>query len=296
MRLPSVTVFVLNVAIIDRTKRTPAHYQALFKAMRKLNYPIQPVKYKGTDTELYFGFVAPELEENDRFIRGYIDRAINVTNRDWYNSLRREPASDEELEKISFPQGLVAAHREFTFLFDLHLHRMFVDNRDRNSTLAPAQAQALFAALASAPAIFKKFGSVTVKVRKSREDLDKLLNSRLKALSITVRLDNGDLPGSSLRDQMLEQIAAANAAEATFAVAAEGKGRLKINEETRELAQYAVDGAGEVEAKVEEDGLIKKRNLSRHPLEASEKYDPRKEDRFAGFRRAVDTALKRMRR
>ena len=295
-RLPSVSVLVINIAITTKKLQSPDHYLDLLQQMRSLRAPVQPVAMTRSDAELYFGWLNAELEQNGAYARGYIDRAIDVQNRDWYSDINRAPATFEELDQIKIPAGLKAKHREFTFLFDLNRHLMFIDNRDGQSVLNPYQAEKLFETLADDASVRESFGPITVNVVKDRLALAKLLKSRLKSLTITIQPDNGDMIDSKLRDVVLEQMDDARAEEAEISFRSKGANRLNVNDSVRDLAEYAASGGGDVSAKVEEDGHLRNRNLTQHPLEATESYDPRNEERFAGMLRAIRSVLMRMKK
>ncbi|MBD5657272.1 MAG: DUF4747 family protein [Candidatus Eremiobacteraeota bacterium] len=290
---PSVTVFVINIAIRDRLKRTPEDY---FKLLKMMHDARTAVSTDRKETELFFGWLDEELEENGAFARGLIDRAIDVQNRQWYNEIRREPATDEEVSSIRIPDGLKANHREFTFLFDLNRHYMFVDNTSRGTRLSPSNAAKLFETLANIPRIRKMFGLITVSVVKSKSGLDQILDATfVKSLSMTIQQDNGDLVASELRDAVLEQMEQAKAQQAQLTFQAPSRSGLRITKEMRDVAELAAD-TGDVSAKIVIDGYTKERNLSKYPVEATEQYDPRNEERYDGMIRAVRSALKLVRR
>ncbi len=291
-RLPSVTVFAINVAIVDKNLQTPDHY---LKLLRVLYEARKPVRIARNETELFFGWLAPELEINDTYARGLVDRAVDVQNREWYNEIKRQPASDEEVNEINIPDGLKANHREFMFLFDLNRHYMFVDNANRGSKIIPSHVAELLTVLTSSERIRRQFGLVTVSVVKSKIKLEEILKNEIKSLSMTIQQNNGDFVSSELRDSVLEQMQSALAEQAEIALKAPSGGRLNITDEIRALAEAAAD-TGDVRAKVVIDGYTKNRNLSEYPVEATEKYDPRNEERFSGMLRAIRVASKYMKK
>lgn len=254
-----VRIAALNITM---SPHSPERYAELFRAARKLD---KTLKIWGDD----YGNVAYLFKIGDADVdgmTGYIYRFFNLDQaRAWYDQKTGEPASEEELEKISIPDHLKPHLQKIRFVFWPKTHRLVFTTQYNEGSLSTDQAQDFFERFLNDRALSEKFPEVNVTVEKSPDALDRILSHpRITHLTVAVKRPNPDLDGDFEREVM-EQMEKEGVSEKTIELKSAKGQTIHPVEETVKYARVATSN-GAVYARVrDEEGHADQLNTTEHP-------------------------------
>lgn len=283
-RKASLYVSALNIALSDGQRHKPQQYVDLFKALFKLQLP---VNIQG-DRYLTVGSM---YEENEDIITGVLDRYTEIEAEAWYNRAQRRRATREEMGRIIVPDDMAANLQDFFYLFDARKHRLIFLSSQGNKRLTAGQAQKFIMELTSQKKILRGFGSVAVSVEQAPESLERILKAdQLRYLSITINRPNSFGVADRDFERRLERLRASRERSELWA---DDSGGLSVDSPTKKAAQAALSN-GHVEAKLYEDGVINPVSTEDMPIRERQEFDAKKVSPVAAFRKAAATLLQRI--
>lgn len=177
---------------------------------------------------------------------GRIYRFVNIDkNAQWFNVVRHDDATPEEVDAIHFPDELRPNTETFDFVFYPKGHTLYVNMRSENKIegkyhpIGVGQVLKLLKSLMSLPAIHKQFGAVDVTAIPDREQLERILSiHQLSKLVIEVTRPNPDELGKA-QERVFARFERMNVRKVRQEITAEKKESITVDAETRELAEVA---------------------------------------------------------
>jgi hypothetical protein len=178
-----------------------------------------------------------------RGLKGRFYRFVHVDkDGQWFNVVRHDEATEEELEEINLPDHLRPNTEMYDFVFYPRGHTLYFNHRSNNRVngrfplLTAGSVVKLLKALASLHAIQGRFGDVEVTALPSKEQLERILKMpSLRHLVIEVTKPNPDELGKA-EEEVFRRMSKLNARKQRQEYFAERHESLKVDEDAKTLA------------------------------------------------------------
>lgn len=184
-----IEISALNIAM--HAPHSPQRYIDLFFAARRLNHLVQ----LGSVQAAILGSVSSKDRTDPKVpLIGEIYRFVRIDpSEPWFNLATREPASEEEMGKISIPADLSPSLRRIEFVFDAIKHRLWFISSDRKDTMGTQQATRFFEQLFERTCLASNFPKVEVTALPDKKTLENMLAiSTLDSVTISLKRPNPD--------------------------------------------------------------------------------------------------------
>lgn len=226
----------------------PHSPQDYLKLMRKVFNEAQSVPVRG-DQHLMIGQLRYiDTEDHLKGMFGKIYRFIQI-DRDapWFNVVRNDIATEEELALINIPNDLRPNCEQFDFVFYPRGHAFYLESKSTGQSLSPNIAAKMLSGLFANPTIREEFGEVEVNVFADRQHLETIIHMHdLRRLVIKVTKPNADELGRA-QAKVFGRLCRWNARKATIDVTAEKDESIEVDAILKIAARVAAAGNGKVE-------------------------------------------------
>lgn len=274
------TIRISQINIAMESPHSPERYVELFRKAKRLK---QPIGLRGDEAAILGPMDFSKAEESKGYISGEIYKFLNIDETaKWFNTLKNEPATEEETSAIVIPRELRPNLKTIEFVFHPKNHKLFFINKDRHHTLSPKFAEKFFQKLFDLVTQINNLPSVTVTAVPDKESIEQIFSiPTLKKVEITLARPNPDdfeaaerkflkklekqkakriettlvaLPGHSLQPdedtRLLATVAASNGKVVGYGLDSHGK---RIHESTKDKPMdlpYTVNSEVEVSSDV----------------------------------------------
>lgn len=274
------TIRISQINIAMESPHSPERYVELFRKAKRLK---QPIGLRGDEAAILGPMDFSKAEESKGYISGEIYKFLNIDETaKWFNTLKNEPATEEETSAIVIPRELRPNLKTIEFVFYPKSHKLFFINKDRHHTLSPKFAEKFFQKLFDLVTQKNNLPSVTVTAVPDKESIEQIFSiPTLKKVEITLARPNPDdfeaaerkflkklekqkakriettlvaLPGHSLQPdedtRLLATVAASNGKVVGYGLDSHGK---RIQESTKDKPMdlpYTVNSEVEVSSDV----------------------------------------------
>jgi hypothetical protein len=203
----------------------------------------------------------------------------------WFDATNLKEATDEQVSKISIPDGLFPNAASFYFLFNVRKHRLHVETYSNGKTLSVNSAHKLFETLAKDQKITQQFGEALITIVQSHDALDQLFQLPvIKRVRITILKPNADVFSDTFEQDIEEHLAETNSKKIEIGYDAEAGKSFKPTADVLQAAQPALHNGSVVVEGRDERGVAR-RSTEEYPKIDTDKYDPDKIDEGTAFRR-----------
>jgi hypothetical protein len=206
-------------------------------------------------------------------------------NAPWFDASNLKEATDEQVSKISIPDGLFPNAASFYFLFDVRKHRLHVETYSSGKTLSVNSVHKLFDALAKDPQMTRRFGEALITIVQSRNALEQLFQLPvIKRVRITILKPNADVFADTFEQDIEEHLAQTNSKKIEIGYDAESGKSFTPTDDVYQAAQPALNNGNVVVEGRDEHGAAR-RSTEEYPKIVTDRYDPDKTDEGTAFRR-----------
>ena len=230
-------LFSMSVINVVTQPHSPENYVALFKDLFKLR---TSTIVRG-DAAILLGELRPmDRDAPEKGVRGRFYRYTEIDkNAKWFNLDTAEEASEEDLEKVSIPDGLRPNLKESFFFFNPTGHKLFYISHDADVSLPPGHLIKHLNNLCSSPIIVKKYGDVDLTAIPDSMTLEKILTlPQINKLLLDIKKPNPDDLGD-LDDEIFERMREMGVRRERREYTAEAGETIKIEGSTLDLAKVA---------------------------------------------------------
>ncbi|WP_370682238.1 DUF4747 family protein [Comamonas sp. GB3 AK4-5] len=231
------TIRISQINIAMESPHSPERYIELFRQAKSIRTPII---LRGDEAAILGPMDFKTYKKSGDYISGDIYKFLNIDETaQWFNTIKNEPATEEETSNINIPSELRPNLKIIEFVFHPHNHKLFFINKDRKNTLSPQFAEKFFQQLFDLACEKGKFPAVTVTAIPERESIEEIFSiPTLKKIEITLARPNPDDFEAQER-KFLKKLEKQNAKRIETALIALPGKSLEPDEETRLLAQVA---------------------------------------------------------
>jgi hypothetical protein len=272
----------INIRV--HTKHEASEYEAFWKAIGRLRYPI---KWRA-GTALMIGESAKRLANHAEGFYGQFYQFVEINESDpWFDISKHKPADADDVAKVSIPTNLRANLYEMPYFFDVHKHRLYFLAKAGKDTLSAAAVYKLLEMLSDFHLIKDRFGKVDLTIATEREAVEKLLDwPVLKRLTIKLERPNPtDYEDEQAVFDHLNSIGVKS--EKREYQLADARTTIRPDKEMRQLAVVAGDN-GEVEVSgTDPQGKRRTANSQHFRWSIKRFYDQNRETRTEAFLRTV---------
>lgn len=191
---------------------------------------------------------------------------------DWFNTLRMDAASREDVKGIVIPDHLKPHFKRFQYVFFPKKHRLYFISKKTDHSLSPLMVKRFFEKI-STKAQLAEFGEINVTVQPERGVTDELFKiEKISLIELEIKKPNPD-DHHDVEEDILERLGELQAGKEKrqyFAASAEG---LKPDAQLKALAAVAAEN-GSVYAKGRTSGNIVEISTKDRPLKATASYNP----------------------
>ena len=230
-----IRISQLNIAM--ESPHSPERYIDLFRKAKKIKTLIN---LRGNDAAILGPIDFKTYKSPKDHISGEIYKFLNIDETaQWFNTLKNEPATEEETSTIVIPKELRPNLKTIEFIFHPHNHKLFFINKDRKDTLSPQLAEKFFQQLFDFVCQNSDIPSVTVTAIPEKESVEKIfLIPTLRRIEITLARPNPDDFEKQER-KFLKKLEKQKAKRIETALVALPGKSLEPDEETKILAEVA---------------------------------------------------------
>jgi len=280
-RRRSIISAALNIRIHPHSEE---RYVSLFRHAFALRLPIA---VRG-DQRMLLQHVDFSHAADQGLIIGSIARFVEIDFRmSWFDFIKLDVATDEDVGKIEIPENLRPNYRSFYFEFLVHEHMFVYEQYGPEGVVSPRMMFRFIDRLLNSLDLLQVYGPVSVSVMSDREQLDEIIAlPDLKRLRIFVKLPNPDDLGRY--DAEIEaRLRRQNATSLEQTYKSEGGASLAPDDTTMALADVATRN-GEVQAEgYDAGGRRVTRSTNEHPALEKFRYDP---DTISGLQAFISAA------
>jgi len=216
------------------------------------------------------GFVSSFSKARDNLHRGTLALFTDIDlARTWLDFQTGQPATEDDVLKISIPQNLRPEYHSVPFVFDSEMHRMiFVSNG-----LGVQSARKLISGLLGNPAVVGSDAQLEVTIVQDADKLDAMLNERnIVELTIEINLPNADSL-AEVESELFERLQGMKSKKLSQVFEADSSKSLVPDKRAKLLGEVALNN-GKVETKVKtEQGMVERSTLD-SPKTRKLIYDP----------------------
>jgi len=231
------TIRISQINIAMENPHSPERYVELFRKATKIKTPIN---LRGDEAAILGPMDFKTYKAPKDHISGEIYKFLNIDETaQWFNTLKNEPATDEETSSIVIPKELRPNLKTIEFVFHPHDHKLFFINKDRHHTLSPQLAEKFFQQLFDLVCDKSDIPTVTVTAVPEKESIEEIFRiPTLRKIEITLARPNPDDFQAQER-KFLKKLEKQNAKRIETALVALPGKSLKPDEETKILAEVA---------------------------------------------------------
>ncbi len=232
-----ITIAALNIAL--HAPHKTSDYINLIRDIFKRNLVIRLGSLHGA----MIGTIYRSREfGEDIYISGEIYRFIKLdANEPWFNASTREPATDDEIEKINIPQHLLPHLQIIPFIFNASRHRLWYVAKDQKSSLGVSTATKLLKEMFEDSTRYLDLSEVSVTPIPESTSVDKILHMPgLEYLRIELVRPNPD-HGNSGEARWLRRLEQQSITKAKLELFHAKNSIVKPDAETREMAEVAAN-------------------------------------------------------
>lgn len=231
------TIRISQINIAMESPHTPERYVELFRKAKNIK---QPIGLRGEEAAILGPMDFRTYENSKGHISGEIYKFLNIDETaKWFNTIKNEPATEEETNAIVIPSELRPNLKTIEFVFHPHNHKLFFINKDRHHTLSPQLAEKFFQKLFDMTCEKNNIPAVTVTAVPDKESIEEIFSiPTLKKIEITLARPNPDDFEAAER-KFLKKLEKQNAKRIETALIALPGQSLQPDDETRILAQVA---------------------------------------------------------
>ena len=212
----------------------------------------------------------PRALAQTTLVSGEIYRFIKLdASEPWFNTAKKEPATNEDVEAINIPSHLLPHLQRIPFVFNARKHKLWFVSRDQKNSFGPPIAVKFMDSLLQKTALKFDFPEVAVtSVPDSTSVGDILSLPRLEYLRIELVRPNPD-GGESAEARWLRRLEEQGTTKTKLELFHAKNVTLEPNAETREMAEVAAINGSVYGRGRTADGLLiedstKKRPMLRH--------------------------------
>lgn len=184
----------------------------------------------------------------------------------WLNREKLNEAEECEKDEIRIPDYLYPNLTTCHFIFDANSHKLYFETKNKkNENFGPKPIENLFSNIFNNDSLFQEYGQVDVTLIPQSNALDNLLsNPVIKKLEIKITPPNPDDLAEAERE-IMERLNTLNAKEAEINYTASNENGIKIDAQTKTIAEIAsTNGIVSVKA-INDKGLLIKDSTKAHP-------------------------------
>lgn len=184
----------------------------------------------------------PQQHGKLTLVSGEIYRFVKLDpGQPWFNTEKKEPATEEDVESINIPAHLLPHLQRIPFVFNARRHQLWYVSRDQSNSLSPATAVRFLELLLQTTALANEFPDVSVTAVPEKTSVDKILNlPGLEYLKIELVRPNPDT-GESAEERWLRRLEEQKTTKAKLELFHARNQVLEPDAETKEMASVAAN-------------------------------------------------------
>ncbi|MCQ4297479.1 DUF4747 family protein [Pseudomonas stutzeri] len=250
---------------------SPERYIDLFRTIHETQLD---AKVRGDDALMLGSFYsADEGSTKTEAYAGTIYKFLKLNAaEDWFNTLKMDAASREDVKDIVIPDHLKPHFKRFQYVFFPKKHRLYFISKKTDHNLSPLMVKRFFESI-STHANLAEFGELNVTVQPERGVTDELFKiENISVIELEIRKPNPD-DHDDVEEDILERLQELNAGKEKrqyFSATPEG---LQPDAQLKALAAVASEN-GSVYAKGRTAGNIVEISTKDRPLKATASYNP----------------------
>jgi hypothetical protein len=216
----------------------------------------------------------PEQQGKEFFVSGEFYRFVKLDpSQPWFNSERKKPATEQDVESINIPGHLLPHLQRIPFVFNARRHQLWYASRDQTSSLAPATAVRFLKALLQSTSIAHNLPEISVTAVPEKTSVEEILNlPGLEYLRIQLVRPNPD-SGESAEERWLRWLEKQKTTKAKLELVHARNQILEPDAETREMASVAANNGIVYGRGRTADGLPVEDSTKNRPLQRYEFVD-----------------------
>ncbi len=274
-----------------KTKARKARSSILYVAsLNIVLHPHSPQKYIDLLNTIFANKLDAKVRGDDALMLGSFYRVGEETSKpkiyagniykylkldaaeDWFNMLKMDAASREDVKNIQIPDHLKPHFKKFQYVFFPNKHRLYFITRKTGHSLSPLMLKRFFDTIATR-AELASFGELTVTVQPEKGVTEELFQiGNISLIDLEILKPNPD-DHDEWEEDVLERLKELNAGKEKRQYFAAGADGLKPDANLKALAAVAAEN-GSVYVKGKTDGNVVELSTKDRPLTTSTSYNP----------------------
>lgn len=243
-------------------------YISLLRAINELKLD---AKVRGDDA-LMIGSFYEIVESRGEAFSGSIYKFLKLdAAEDWFNTLKNDAASREDIKDINIPDHLKPHFKKFQYVFFPKNHRLYFICKKGSDTLSPNMLKLFFDRIASASEL-AQFGELSVTVQPEEGITEQFFSiERVSLIELEIHKPNPD-DHEDLEEEIMERLKSLNAGKEKRTYVEATNTGLQPDNMLKALAAVAAENGG-VYVKGRHDGKVVELNSRERPLKSAHSYN-----------------------